>query len=103
MDGSTPPDDLVIDFDADAICATGTRPSATSALRSDGEAQYIEVGGQFAHYAEDDPYADPNFTRDPIDEDLEVAVIGGGFSRPAGRGAAARGGPGRLPHHRGRR
>ena len=31
-------------------------------LRDDGPDQYIEMAGHFAHYAEDDPYADPAST-----------------------------------------
>jgi cyclohexanone monooxygenase len=49
-------------------------------LRADGEAQYIELAGEFARYAEDDPYADPSFTRAPLEDEVEVAIIGGGFS-----------------------
>ncbi len=81
MDGSTlpPTDELVIDFDPDAVRAR-YKAERDKRVRTDGEAQYIEVAGQFAHYAEEDPYADPNFSRDPVREDLEIAVIGGGFS-----------------------
>jgi cyclohexanone monooxygenase len=79
MDGSTPPDELVIDFDADAIRAR-YKAERDKRVRGDGEAQYIELAGQFARYAEDDPYADPNFSRAQVSEDLEIAVIGGGFS-----------------------
>ena len=80
MDGSTPPPaEMVIDFDPDALRAR-YKAERDKRVRADGEAQYIEVAGQFAHYAEEDPYADPNFSRDPVSEDLEIAVIGGGFS-----------------------
>ena len=37
--------------------------------RADGSAQYVRTTGKYAHYL-DDPYADPNFTRDPITEDV---------------------------------
>jgi len=47
-------------------------------LRADGNAQYVEAAGEFAHYL-DDPYADPNFTRAPITEAMEVLIAGGGF------------------------
>jgi len=47
-------------------------------LRQDGNGQYIEVRGQFAHFL-DDPYADPGFTRDSLTDKVEVVVIGGGF------------------------
>ena len=46
--------------------------------RADGSAQYVRTMGKYAHYL-DDPYADPNFTRDPITEDVEVIIMGGGF------------------------
>ena len=49
-------------------------------IRKDGEDQYVEMAGEFAHYANDDPYVAPGFTRDPLDEEIDVAIIGGGFS-----------------------
>src|SRR5580658_7763445 len=79
MDGSNPPGETTLGFDPDALRARYAAERAKR-LRADGEAQYIEVAGQFAHYAEEDPYADPSFSRGPIAEDLEIAVIGGGFS-----------------------
>jgi cyclohexanone monooxygenase len=47
-------------------------------LREDGNEQYIEVKGEFAHFL-DDPYAEPGFTRGPKDDSVEVLVVGGGF------------------------
>src|SRR5689334_21138905 len=47
-------------------------------LRADGNEQYIEVTGAFAHYVED-PYVKPGFTRAPLTDEVEVLVIGGGF------------------------
>jgi cyclohexanone monooxygenase len=47
-------------------------------LRSDANDQYVEIAGQFAHYLED-PYVEPGFTRAPLTDEVEVAVIGGGF------------------------
>jgi len=49
-------------------------------LRNDGENQYFEVAGQYAHYAEEDPFAPPGFHRAPLTLQAKVAVIGGGFS-----------------------
>jgi cyclohexanone monooxygenase len=46
--------------------------------RQDGSAQYVPTTGRFAHYL-DDPYADPDFRRAPITEDVEVVIMGGGF------------------------
>jgi cyclohexanone monooxygenase len=47
-------------------------------LRSEGNDQYLEVKGQFAHYL-DDPYVEPGFARAPLTDEVEVVVIGGGF------------------------
>jgi len=47
-------------------------------IRSDGSAQYIEVKAEFSRYIED-PYVDPGFSRDPLFDDVEFAIIGGGF------------------------
>jgi cyclohexanone monooxygenase len=45
-----------------------------------GIAQYrlVEHGGPFAHYLRD-PWVKPGFTRDPIDEQVDVVIIGGGY------------------------
>lgn len=47
-------------------------------LRADGSTQYIELCDDFAGYYETDPYT-PVTPRDPIREDIDVAVLGGGF------------------------
>ena len=47
-------------------------------VRADGNEQYVEMTGQFARYLED-PYVPPGFTREPLFDDTEVIVIGGGF------------------------
>ncbi len=47
-------------------------------LREDGNEQYVEVTAEFSRYI-DDPYVDPGFTRDPIFDEVEVTIIGGGF------------------------
>jgi cyclohexanone monooxygenase len=48
-------------------------------LRPEGEAQYIEVSDDFADFYETDPYSPP-IEREAISEDIEVAVLGGGFA-----------------------
>ena len=73
--GSAP----ILDFDPDAL-RERYRQEREKRLRADGEAQYIELAGSFARYAEEDPYADPNFSRAPLTDEVEVAIIGGGFS-----------------------
>jgi cyclohexanone monooxygenase len=47
-------------------------------LRIDGNEQYGEIKGEFAHYLED-PYVEPGFARAPLTDEVEVVVIGGGF------------------------
>ena len=47
-------------------------------LRDDGIDQYVEIAGDFAGFARD-PWADPGFTREPLTDLVDVAVIGAGF------------------------
>ena len=47
-------------------------------LRSDGIAQYVEISGPFARFGED-PWADPGFSRDPVTDAVDVAIVGAGF------------------------
>jgi cation diffusion facilitator CzcD-associated flavoprotein CzcO len=47
-------------------------------LRSDGIAQYVQISGAFSRFG-DDPWADPGFTREPIADLVDVAVVGAGF------------------------
>ena len=68
-----------LDFDPEALRAK-YRAERDKRLRTDGEAQYIEAADEFAHYADDDPYVEPGYERDPLDIDITVAIIGGGFS-----------------------
>ena len=46
-------------------------------LRADGNEQYIEIDGEFAHYL-DDPYVKEK-KRDALTEEVDVAIVGGGF------------------------
>ena len=68
-----------LDFDPEALRAK-YRQERDRRLRDDGEDQYVEAAEEFAHYADDDPYADPDFEREPLDLSIEVAIIGAGFS-----------------------
>jgi len=64
------------DFDAEAL-REKYRLERDKRLRETGNDQYIEIAGDYAHYL-DDPYASP-ITRAPLNDDVEIAVIGGGF------------------------
>jgi len=46
-------------------------------LRKDGNEQYVEMAGQYAHYLED-PYVKP-LTRDAVSDEVDVLIVGGGF------------------------
>jgi cyclohexanone monooxygenase len=47
-------------------------------LRADGNEQYVEVKGKFAHFL-DDPYIETPIEREPLNDEVEVLIIGGGF------------------------
>ncbi len=47
-------------------------------VRTDGNDQYIEITGQWSHYLED-PYVE-RVEREPVEDHVTVAFIGGGFS-----------------------
>jgi cation diffusion facilitator CzcD-associated flavoprotein CzcO len=48
-------------------------------LRPEGMEQYVDLGKVFTNYVED-PHVEPGFTRDPIEADADVLVVGAGFS-----------------------
>jgi cyclohexanone monooxygenase len=48
-------------------------------LRSDGNRQYVSLRGEFSDYAVD-PNADAGDAREPVVEDTEVLVVGGGIA-----------------------
>jgi cyclohexanone monooxygenase len=64
-------------FDPDALRAK-YRAERDKRLRVDGNDQYVEVRGDFSHFVED-PYVEPGFEREPLGDEVEVVVIGGGF------------------------
>ncbi len=86
-------------FDPDAL-REKYRQERDKRLRKDGNAQYLEVVDEFAHFLED-PYVKP-IERAALHDDVEVLVIGGGF---AGLliGARLREGGVRRHSHRGKR
>jgi cyclohexanone monooxygenase len=64
-------------FDPDAL-RDKYRQERDKRLRSDGNDQYVEVTGKFAHFV-DDPYVAPGFAREPLTDSVDVVIIGGGF------------------------
>ncbi len=47
-------------------------------LRSDGIRQYQDFSGEFKDF-DRDPYVQPGFTREPVTQELDVVIVGGGF------------------------
>jgi cyclohexanone monooxygenase len=68
-----------LDFDPEAL-RDKYREERDKRIRPEGEAQYIEVGEEFAGYADDDPYVSEPLEREALDMTIEVAVVGAGFS-----------------------
>jgi cyclohexanone monooxygenase len=68
-----------LDFDPDALRAK-YQAERDKRLREDGDDQYLEISGVLKHYEQDDPYVAPDFKRAPITDEIDVVVIGGGFS-----------------------
>ena len=74
-----------IGFDPDAL-RQKYKAERDKRVRDDGNDQYREVVGDFAYFV-DDPYIDEALQREPVDDEIDVAIIGGGFG---GMLAAAR-------------
>ena len=66
-----------LDFDPDQL-REKYRQERDRRLRPDANGQYVEAKGDFRHYV-DDPYVKPGFTRAPLNDAMDVIVIGGGF------------------------
>ncbi|UXA07306.1 NAD(P)/FAD-dependent oxidoreductase [Mycobacterium sp. SMC-2] len=66
-----------VTFDVDALRRKYAEERARR-LRPDGIAQYVETAGAFARFA-DDPWVDGNFVREPLTDEVDVAIIGAGF------------------------
>jgi cation diffusion facilitator CzcD-associated flavoprotein CzcO len=65
--------------DPSSIAAAKARYQAEreKRLREEGLAQYHTLS---EHHLDRDPWADPDFTRDPITEEVEVVILGGGWA-----------------------
>ena len=64
-------------FDPDAL-RERYRIERDKRLREDANEQYVEMTGDFAHYLED-PYVDEITERKPVNDEVDVVLIGGGF------------------------
>ena len=68
-----------LDFDPDAL-RERYRRERDKRLRADGVDQYREGRDELARFVDVDPLVSSEVGRDPVDEDVEVAIVGGGFS-----------------------
>jgi len=66
-----------LEFDPDAL-REKYRIERDKRLRGDGNEQYQEVAGEFSNYI-DDPYVEAVIEREPLTDDTEIVLIGGGF------------------------
>ncbi len=76
MDSTDAAGTLAPNFDPEAL-REKYRQERDKRLRPDGTDQYLEPTGRFASLLED-PYAEP-IAREPLFDEVEVAIIGGGF------------------------
>ena len=65
-----------IDFDPEEL-HTKYLSERDKRLRDDHNEQYVEVTGEFSKYL-DDPYEE-TVEREPLFDEVEIAIIGGGF------------------------
>ncbi len=70
------PTSTALPFDPDAL-RDRYRAERDKRLRAEGNEQYLEMTGDFARYLHD-PYVEP-IVRDPLFDDVEVVIVGGGF------------------------
>ena len=73
----TSPEPADLHFDPDAL-REKYREEREKRLRPDGNDQYVEIAGDFAHFVED-PYVEPGYAREPLTDEVDVVLIGGGF------------------------
>ena len=64
-------------FDVEALRRKYTEERARR-LRPEGVAQYVEIAGEFACFGED-PWVDTKLTREPLTDEVDVAIVGAGF------------------------
>ena len=69
--------EMDLGFDSDQL-REKYRVERDKRLRGDGSEQYQEMVGDFTHYV-DDPYIDEKIEREPLTDEMDVIVIGGGF------------------------
>lgn len=66
-----------LNFDLDAL-REKYKIERDKRLRPEGSGQYQKIEGEFSFYL-DDPWVEPGFERAPINDAIDVLVVGGGF------------------------
>ncbi len=66
-------------FDPDTL-RDRYRAERDKRVRSDGVDQYFDLSGSLAQFGDRDPYVEPGFSREPVHEEPDVVIVGGGFS-----------------------
>ena len=79
MDAAAQVRDQTLEFDPDAL-REKYRLERDKRLRPDGEDQYVQLSGGYSRFADSDPYVEPGYKREPLSDEVDVVVIGGGFS-----------------------
>jgi len=77
-DSSSSTGQVGLGFDPDALRAK-YRAERDKRLRSDGNDQYQRLTGDLGHFL-DDPFVEDASAREPLEDEVEVAIVGGGFS-----------------------
>lgn len=66
-----------LDFDAEVL-REKYRQERDKRMRFDGNEQYQEVTGDFSNYM-DDPYVEEVVDREPLRDEMDIIIVGGGF------------------------
>ena len=66
-----------LDFDPEALRQKYLE-ERDKRIRPEGASQYQEVTGDFSKYV-DDPYIEDEIAREPLTDEVEVIIVGGGF------------------------
>jgi cyclohexanone monooxygenase len=72
-------DPVALGFDPDEL-RDRYRRERDKRVRADGADQYLEAAGSLARFAAGDPFAEPAPVRAAIRDDIDVVIVGGGFS-----------------------
>ena len=75
---TTTPADPALGFDPSGLRSKYAEERAKR-LRADGKQQYRKIAGQFADFAKD-PHVEAIIERAPLHDEVDVLLIGGGFS-----------------------